>query len=572
MPQRAMKLPAMRCLILSCLAILLGAAEIRVADHGAKGDGIADDGAALEQALAALAMAPRPAVLRFAPKATYRIATGSGHVINLLTQEHVTIEGAGALLLLGGDRRGVAVDGCRDVTVRGLRIDYDPLPFAEALVTAVDRDAHRITVRVAEGFSLPPAGGPTRAGGEQTYFAMLWNPGPFALRSLHYVLADLQPAAAGGRMMDAVADPGFHDFAAITPGTTRITLPVRGIAHRHGAGAVLVIDRSRDVVFEDIEVWSAPWFACIVQRNEGTVTLRHVNVRPRPGTVRITSSWRDGMHVKGNRATLLFEDCVLDGMNDDSFNLATYLSHIEAVDGVTLRIRQNFPLGHVAWRGGDTLMAYGVKDATMLGRARVVAVEEKVHAKPDWAPTVTLTLDRALPGLARDDQVWAVEAANPGAVVRRCTMRNSCRFQTAVTLEDCDAAAFLWFYGESIEGPVPSGSMVRNCRLRVGRGNAELAVACDGWLHGPKPPPAMSGAPPLAGLHFEDNDIDGRLEIRHAQQVRLTGNRFTPQRGRLTIHDCREVVVEGTRLGDAPFPADRLRIEGAGTREQVVVR
>ena len=56
-------------------------------------------------------------------------------------QASIRIEGAGATLLLGAKRRGVAVHGCRDVAVRGLRVDYDPLPFAEALVTGVDRDS-----------------------------------------------------------------------------------------------------------------------------------------------------------------------------------------------------------------------------------------------------------------------------------------------------------------------------------------------------------------------------------------------------------------------------------------------
>jgi hypothetical protein len=68
-----------------------------------------------------------------------------------------------------------------------------------------------------------------------------------------------------------------------------------------------------------------------------------------------------------------------------------------------------------------------------------------------------LTLDHEVPGVAKGDPVSAVEAANPDTTLRRCTIRNSCRFQSRVTLEDCDVTAFLWFYGEHIEGPLPSG-------------------------------------------------------------------------------------------------------------------
>ena len=545
------------------------AAEIYLKDFGAVGNGTADDTAALEKAVAALAAAPKPAVLRFEAGRTYRIATGAGYAIRIQNQERIRIEGAGATLLLGADRRGLALQGCRDVAVRGLRVDYDPLPFAEALVTGVDRASRAVVARIGDGFAMPPAGGPTKAGGEQAYFAMLWNPGPHALRSTHYWVADLQPVPNEPHSVSVVADKSFHDWNVIQPGTTRMTVPVRGIAHRPGAGAVIELDGNRDVMLEDVEVWSAPWFACVVQRNEGTVTLRRVQVRPRPGTARITSSWRDGLHVKGNRARLLFEDCVLDGMNDDAFNIATLLSRVAGVEGPRVRVRQNFPLGYVRWRVGDTLAGYATNTGTLLEHARVLAVEEEPGANPDHAPYVTLTLDRAVPQLAQGDQVWAVEAANPDTTLRRCTIRMSCRFQSRVTLEHCDVTGFLWFYGEHIEGPLPSGSVVRHCRLRLGRGNPELAVACNGRLNGLPAPAATTGMPPLVDLQFEDNEIDGRFDLRHARKVQLSNNRFAPERGQLTMGDSREVLLKGNRLGEDALPATRIQIEDQATRDSL---
>ena len=219
---------------------------------------------------------------------------------------------------------------------------------------------------------------------------------------------------------------------------------------------------------------------------------------------------------------------MLDGMNDDAFNIATFLSRVASVEGSRVRVRQNFPLGYVPWRVGDTLAGYATNTGTLLERARVLAVEEEPGSNPDHAPDVTLTLDHAVPRLAQGDQVWAVEAANPDTTVRRCTIRNSCRFQSRVTLEHCDVSAFLWFYGEHIEGPLPSGSVVRHCRLRLGRGNPELAVACNGRLNGLPAPAATTGMPPLVDLQFEDNEIDGRFDLRHAQKVQLLNNRFAP--------------------------------------------
>ncbi|MGO8749593.1 MAG: hypothetical protein ACLQNE_26860 [Thermoguttaceae bacterium] len=410
--------------------------EVRVADFGARGDGVTDDGPAVQRALAEARKLPSPVTLRFEKGRTYPIKTApSTWVFHLNGLRDFTLDGNGSTFVLDARLRLIHLTGCTRVTVRGFSLDFDLLPFADGTIVAKNPAARSVDVRVHNGFALPPLGGPTRER-EQAYFAMFWNPGPHSLIGEHYFLQDTQEAYPGSlkdRIIRAVAAPGFQDFAHIRENQTRISLPVRGVAHKvegHGASPAIVIEENQDVRFEDMNVWSAPLFAVNVARNRGECIFRRFNICPKPGTGRLTSSWRDGFHVKGNYARLLWEDCHLEGMNDDAFNIATHSSQVVAALSPTeMRIRQNFPLGFVPYQTGDTLAAFDVYGGKLLGEAKVIrAVAEgavdAVH--PDRpAPQLRLTLDRAMVGIAKGDLVWNQSSANPNTTLRRCKIFNS---------------------------------------------------------------------------------------------------------------------------------------------------
>jgi hypothetical protein len=128
--------------------------------------------------------------------------------------------------------------------------------------------------------------------------------------------------------------------------------------------------------------------------------------------------------------------------------------------------------------------------------------------------------------------VWEPESVNPRAVLRRCVIQNSCRFQCPVTLEACDVTALLWFYGEEIEGPFPSHVVVRDCLLRRGRGNPRLAVSFAGRARGDGRPSAIHD------IVFERNRVWGDLSIFGVDRVRLDGNEFPETGASVRIEGC----------------------------------
>lgn len=560
------------------------ASEVSAHDFGAKGDGISDDGPAIQRAVKALSQVKPPCTLKFERGKVYRIRTAEDTwLIRLSGLREVTIEGNGSTFLLDPKTRFLHMTGCAKAVVRGLSVDFDPLPFVDGVVVAADPVRRSIDVRVYDDYSMPPLGGPT-GDREQAYFAMLWHPGPHSLIGEHYFLRDTQEAYPGSvreRIIRAFAAPETSRFAGIRPGVTQISLPVRGIAHRmegHGASPVFVIEENADVACYDIEIWSSPLFAVKVARNRGACTFQRFHIRPKPGTRRLTSSWRDGFHVKGNYARLLWEECHLEGMNDDSFNTATHSSRvIEAVSASSIRVRQIFPLGFVPFQKGDRLGAYDVSGRRRLGAVRVVRVEpeEPVNrTDPDRpAPPLKITFSPALPEIEAGDLVWNESSANPNTTIRRCKIMNSCRFQSPVRVEDCEITAFCWFYGDDLEGPLPQRVVIKKSRFQLGRGNPEMVISFNSLISGADGKIAVPTEPVIRDVVLENNTLDGRLDIRYVSNLRLIKNRLLPPGGEIAIRQSRNIVMRDNRLGeDLLNKLEMLTIEDEPTRRAISIR
>ena len=559
--------PGAKVLLLAIVLLLPGmirAADLPVeavlcaADFGLVGDGVQDNGPALQRAIEAMRQHAPPVKLRFDAGKTYRVKSAADTwVFSLKGLRNFTLEGNGATFVIDPHLRFILLNSCTNAVVRGFSLDFDPLPFADGVVVAKDAAAKTVDVKIGAEFTLPPLGGPTGKR-EQAFFAMLWHQKPQGLIGEHYFIADTQEAFPGSlkdRIIRARAASDFNNFAGIRAGETRISLPVRGVAHKvqgFGASPAVVIEENQNVCFENINVWSAPLFAVNVARNRGFCVFRHFDIRPQPG--RLTSSWRDGFHVKGNYASLLWEDCRLEGMNDDAFNTATHSSSVVEVLGPeTIRVRQNFPLGFVPFVLGDTLVAYDTAGGKLLGHAKVIAVVEEARrdtTNPECpAVPVKLTPDHALPGLRQGDVAWNESSANPHTIIRRCIIRNSCRFQSPVTVEDCDITAFCWFYGDNIEGPLPANVTIQNCRLRAGRGNPQMVGAFTSLISGTDGKPVTPTQPVIFNVRLEGNTIDGILDIGYVENLSLVDNLFVASRGRLSIHDSRAVLLKDNYFG-----------------------
>jgi len=540
-------------------------AQLLAKAFGAVGDGVTDDGPAVLKMLEAASKSNGPAILKFDSDRTYHLVTGRQRYAFLLDGVHdLTIDGSGSIFLIDSNQRFMKLANSHDVTVRRLKVDYSPLPFADGVIVAKDEAQGTIDVKIDAGLAMPPLGGPTKEDGEQEYFAMLKHAGEYStpeepyLTEQHYIAQDVREAYAGStrdRVVRVVArDPSAGLFDPIVAGNWRVSVPVRGIAHRLGPGSSCAILNNTNVLFEDVEMWSAPWFAFTIIDNSGVVTFRRTHVRPKPGTTRLTSSWRDGFHVKNNRAVFLWDGCICQGMNDDAFNIFTQTSIVREVKSPTsIVIQQNYPLDIAGMRQGDMLTAYEMRIGHLLGSAKIVRVNEHAGAGAPGqliAPLIEIELDRPISGIAVDStMIWNEAVASSNSMIRGCRIDRSCQFHSPLTIEDTHINGVVWFHGDEHESPLPSNIHVTNSVLRVGQGSPNLSVV----MNGPTFEGHSPAQPVMHDVFFTGNRIYGDFQISDVDNLVLTQNQFVDPSRMISFVNVTGLVLSGNTHGAEPY-------------------
>lgn len=502
-------------------------------EFGLRGDGRTDDGPALQKMVAEARALAGPKRMVFPAGARILVASGTErYALSLDEVEDLVVEGRGATFLIDPELRFLHATRCRELELRDFNVTVAREVAVDGTVTGQSAPGRQLAVRLDNPEQHELLGGPTRKDGEQDFFGMLQSEED-GLRDSHHYYVEGATTREDGTVLIAGRDPLPARWRQrLAGGIVRISLPVPGIAHRFGPGPMVRIDRCENVRFSQVEIWSAPWFAFEILRNRGEVEFRAVHIRPQPGTGASTSSWRDGFHVKGNSGRLLFEDCIIEGTHDDAFNVSTHgwkVTEVLAPDRV--RLRQGFPIQYMPMQEGGNLLILSADGTRRLPPANIVAVAadaaEDVFAPGEHkAPEVTLTLDRPVAGLAVGCLVWDLSTANPSTVIRRCTMGNSCRFQSPVTLEDCRSEALLYFYGDALEGPLPSGSTIRNSTMNKGRGNNTLAVAIKGWRDKIPSPLPDAAEFPLQDIRITGCTIRGDVSVDGLHGLELDDNTF----------------------------------------------
>ena len=440
------------------------------------------------------------------PPGRYRVTPRNRQCLALRDLRDLRIICDGVEMICTETTRALSISNCVDVTVRGLSIDYDPLPFTQGRIVALSADKSVHEIELTDGYPTSDTA--------TTFKYEIFQPNTRTYRCGEYGIStlekpDSQHLRITRRGSNAKDPEQVGDIIAIGSDAA----PGGSLPH------AVEVAGSKCVRLEDITVYASNCFGFLEDNCDGTTYYRcKVDRRP-PATdpvqrtdPRIRSLNADAFHsmyaVKGPA----YIGCAARFMGDDCINICGDYHLITASKGRVLRVLSK-QLGRINIAAGDRaeLLSYS---GLRLPDAKVVSLEPDSQVNEAEKQFVSKQ---------------AMEAGIKEDLTRANTFRIT--LDREVDLPMGSAIASTSHMG--------NGFVVRGCNFGSNRSRGILVKASDGVIEGNVLAGNVMAAIMVAPEWWW-------LESGSSNDVRIINN---------TIRDCGDLAIAVYAFGGAPAVA-----------------
>lgn len=336
----------------------------------------------------------------------------------LKDKKNILIDGNGATVIVHGKMTPFLFDGCENITVKNLTVDYACPTMAEFKVISENNGEYEIKINPECLFKVEGNN-------------LIWHGENSADGKPYW-----EDSYIGNRRLIKVYDPEtqttsdfnrnnmpFESIEQLDEHTLRVTMKNRDITlpvgHTFQSRNIIrdqtgsLFQRSKDLVFENLRIKFMHGLGMVSQFCEN-VTFRNCNFTPSEG--RTVASTADFFQFSGCRGNLTVENCRAWGAHDDYINVhGTHLRIIEKNGNrLTVRFMHNESWGFQAFAIGDELEFIKWNTLKPFGNATVTDFERI----SDTDIIITVDVDIPEPELEKDvveNVTWT-----PNLYVRNC--------------------------------------------------------------------------------------------------------------------------------------------------------
>lgn len=255
------------------------------------------------------------------PPGQYRIVPQNKVHLRFSGVSDLTVIADGVEMICTETTRAIGIEDCTNVSLRGLTIDYDPLPFTQGKITEISPDRKSHTLEIETGF---PSARKARVfkhavfspGGELKY-GEYYRFKVEALSDTRLQISGLNSAKDGG---ERVGD--------------RVVVGIR-----HAPGGVVphavFCNRSTATVLENVTLYASPVFGFFETHCNGSI-YRNCKIDKRAGRLRSLNA--DAFHSKFAKKGPQIIGCKAMWQGDDCVNICGAYHLITEADHDTLRV------------------------------------------------------------------------------------------------------------------------------------------------------------------------------------------------------------------------------------------
>lgn len=447
--------------------------------------------------------------------------------------DSVTIEASGATLMCEGWMEPLSITNCRNVTVRGLTIDYKRKPFSQGTVQEVNENS--FVVQFDDRRIITNEIPITRI--------TLWDDAisGFYAEPLYFPKRRL----LGGNRVE---------FEGHIP--QRLQGTYMAALHSFHFRPAIFIGNSVSTKLDGVSIHSQPGMG-IVGFDSTDITICRLSVSPAPGFLFSTNT--DATHFASCRGKISFDQCTFRGQGDDATNVHGYYHNIASVtDGTATLQLQSPTFTHAQMADvpciGDSMEL--VRIATLVPEKTLVvtAVEHKEKEKD-----VRIRLDGELP--ENYSEYYLLNASKLphlsfcrstvwGQLARGVLVKTRGMEIKGNTFRGCTGTAIHvgaesgWKEGSHAKDVTIADNVIVNCGLGAGTqfGASGIAVVIDA--------PETDNTFLHENIRIYGNTIIGNgsngcgIAIRNARHVELAGNHIEGCDKAVIIHSTDDLSIK----------------------------